>query len=188
MIFFLDISRVKHQYIIMTSDISKRKIVSSHHLATKGGWQLSEFEFGLIIAFNGFSRWVNHCMSASGNPNLGMLEILVLHNITHRSRSKRLTEICFILNMEDTHTVNYAIKKLLKHGLVKGVKSGKEILYSSTEAGVALCEKYRETREQCLIESLKLVDTDADELSEIASTLRALSGIYDQASRAAASL
>ncbi|PCJ75177.1 MAG: transcriptional regulator [Rhodobacteraceae bacterium] len=169
----------------MENEPTKRKIVSSRHLATTGGWQLSEFEFGLIVAYNGFSRWVNRCMAASGYPTLSTLEILVLHNINHRDRGKRLSDVCFMLNVEDAHTVNYAIKKLVKHGLVAGEKSGKEMLYSTTPEGVGLCTKYRDVREQCLIESL---NADGDELSEIAATLRTLSGVYDQAARAASSL
>lgn len=172
----------------MENEPQKRKIVSSRHLATEGGWQLSELEFGLIVAYNGFSRWVNRCMAASGYPSLGTLEILVLHNVNHRSRSKRLADVCFMLNIEDAHTVNYALKKLIKVELVEGVKSGKEILYSTTEAGFCLCEKYRDVREQCLIESLTMGGGDADELSEIAAKLRTLSGVYDQAARAASSL
>ena len=168
----------------MENEPTKRKIVSSRHLATTGGWQLSEFEFGLIVAYNGFSRWVNRCMAASGYPTLSTLEILVLHNINHRDRGKRLSDICFMLNIEDAHTVNYAIKKLVKQGLVTGEKSGKEMLYSTTSEGVDLCTKYRDVREQCLIESLS---ADGNELSEIAATLRTLSGIYDQAARAASS-
>lgn len=166
----------------------KRKIVSSRHLATEDGWQLSEFEFGLMIAYNGFARWVNHCMTAAGNPDLSTLEILVLHNVTHRNRSKRLSDVCFMLNIDDTHTVNYALKKLIKHGVVEGTKTGKEIFYSTTSAGVDLCKAYREMREQCLIEGMTKIDTNGDELRQIASTLRTLSGIYDQASRAASSL
>lgn len=169
----------------MENEPTKRKIVSSRHLATSGGWQLSEFEFGLIVAYNGFSRWVNRCMAAAGYPMLSTLEILVLHNINHRERGKRLTDICFMLNIEDAHTVNYAIKKLVKQELVAGEKSGKEMLYSTTAEGVNLCNKYRDVREQCLIESL---NSDGDELSEIAATLRTLSGMYDQAARAATSL
>lgn len=169
----------------MENEPTKRKIVSSRHLATSGGWQLSEFEFGLIVAYNGFSRWVNRCMAAAGYPTLSTLEILVLHNINHRERGKRLTDICFMLNIEDAHTVNYAIKKLVKQELVAGEKSGKEMLYSTTAEGVNLCNKYRDVREQCLIESL---NSDGDELSEIAATLRTLSGMYDQAARAATSL
>jgi predicted MarR family transcription regulator len=172
----------------MAEQTTTRKIVSSHHLATEGGWKLSEFEFGLIVAYNGFNRWVTRCMAAAGNADLGTLDILVLHNIFHRGRAKRLSDICFMLNIEDTHTVNYAVKKLVKQKLVGGEKSGKEIFYSATPAGVTLCEKYREMREQCLIESLGRVGTNGDELREIAATLRSLSGLYDQASRAASSL
>lgn len=166
----------------------KRKIVSSRHLASSDGWQLSEFEYGMIIAYNGFSRWMGKCMGASGHGELGALEILTLHNINHRARSKKLSDICFILNIEDSHTVNYALKKLLKAKLIEGEKRGKEMLYSTTVEGQELCEKYREVREQCLLDSLKHVVKDPDELSEVASALRTLSGLYDQASRAASSL
>lgn len=170
------------------SDSNKRKIVSSRHLADSEGWQLSELEYGLIIAFNGFSRWTNKCMSAAGMPNLSSLETLTLHNINHRGKQKKLSDITFILNIEDTHTVNYAIKKLLKAELIKGEKIGKEMFYSTSDLGVELCEKYREIREQCLLDSLKHVNTTEDELSEIASALRTISGLYDQASRSASSL
>ncbi len=169
----------------MEKEPKQRKIVSSRHLATEGGWQLSELEFGLIVAYNGFSRWMGRCMTAAGNASLGPLEILVLHNLTHRERGKRLADVCFMLNIEDAHTVNYAIKKLLKAGLVEGEKSGKEMLYSPTSEGMALVKRYRDVREQCLIDGLNM---DGDELRAIAATLRRLSGVYDQAARAASSL
>ena len=166
----------------------KRKIVSSRHLASSDGWQLSEFEYGLIIAHNGFSRWMNKCMSASGMPDLTPLEILVLHNINHREKHKRLSDIAFLLNIEDSHTVNYALKKLLKASLIKGEKRGKEMFYSTTQEGFDLCNRYRDIREQCLLDSLNHTVKSNDELSEIAAALRTLSGLYDQASRAASSL
>ena len=167
---------------------NKRRIVSSRHLAATEGWQLSEFEFGLILAFNGFSRWMNKCMTAAGMPDLSSLEILVLHNINHRRKHKRLSDITFLLNIEDAHTVNYALKKLLKAGLIEGEKRGKEMFYSTTKEGFDLCDRYRQIREQFLLDSLKHMDQSNDELSEIASALRTLSGLYDQASRAASSL
>jgi len=169
----------------MTDPKPKRKIVSSQHLATEDGWPMSELEFGLIVAYNGFTRWIGRCMAASGNPSLGALEILVLHNISHRERGKRLGDICFMLNIEDSHTVNYAIKKLTKSGLVQGEKSGKEMIYTLTESGEALIRAYRDTREECLIDGLEM---NAAALREIAANLRRLSGVYDQAARTAASL
>jgi predicted MarR family transcription regulator len=86
------------------------------------------------------------------------------------------------------HTVNYALKKLVKAGLIAGERSGKEIFYSTTGTGQELCEAYKDVREQCLVESLKTLDFKEDELRSVAAMLRTLSGFYDQASRAAASL
>lgn len=166
----------------------KRRIVSSRHLAEGEGWETSEVEYGVIIAYNAFSRWMTRCMSAAGDIEMTPLEILVLHNVNHRGRDKRLNDICFMLNIEDTHTVNYALKKLLKMGLVTSEKRGKEAFYSTSETGEALCAAYREVRQHCLIDGVSKLDLTGDELREIASALRSLSGQYDQASRAAASL
>jgi len=77
---------------------------------------------------------------------------------------------------------------LLKSDLVTAEKRGKEVFYSTSEHGAALCESYRTVRETCLLDSLGRMDISGDELREIAASLRALSGQYDQASRAAASL
>lgn len=172
----------------MTARQGDRKIVSSRHLAEGAGWEASEFEYGLIIASNAFSRWSQRCMAAAGAPELSALEVLIVHNVNHREREKRLTDICFLLNIEDTHTVNYALRKLLKLGLLDSEKRGKEVFYTTSTTGRELCERYREVREQCLLEVLPHTGISGDELREIASALRALSGLYDQASRAATSL
>ncbi len=166
----------------------RRKIVSSRHLADGEKWELSEFEYGMIIANNAFNKWMVRCMAAAGQQEFNPLDVLVLHNVNHRERSKRLTDICFLLNIEDTHTVNYAVKKLVKLKLLEGEKQGKEMFYSTTELGRKLCDDYREVRKECLLDALQLWGVNEGELSEKASFLRALSGLYDQASRAAASL
>jgi len=108
--------------------------------------------------------------------------------VNHRDREKRLTDICFLLNIEDTHTVNYALRKLLKAGLVTSEKRGKEVFYSTSPTGADLCRAYRDIRRQCLLEAVGPTDFNGSELREVARNLRTLSGQYDQASRAAASL
>ena len=167
---------------------AQRRIVSSRHLAEGDKWEASEVEYGMIIAFNAFSRWMTRCMAAAGNSELTPLDILVLHNTNHRDRDKRLTDICFLLNIEDTHTVNYALRKLLKADLVSSEKRGKEVFYRTSEAGRALCESYRDIREKCFLAGLSRVDFSGPQMRELAASLRSLSGQYDQASRAAASL
>lgn len=170
-----------------------RPIVASAHLVSEQAAELSELEFGLMTATNAFNRWVVRCMSAAGSPDLGALDVLVLHQVNHRSRRKKLADICFLLNIEDSHTVTYALRKLTRLGLIAGEKSGKEIHYATTRAGEELCERYRQVREDCLISALEAFSpAGAEELNEqagaAASLLRAISGLYDQAARAATSL
>ncbi len=163
-------------------------IVSSAHLVSPRSAEMSEFEFGLIIAGNAFHRWIAHCMSAAGLKDLMPLDVLVLHHVTHRARDKRLGDICFIMNVEDTHLINYSLKKLQNMGVVAASKSGKDVTYSATEQGLAYVTRYREIREQCLIDALKADDGLNKDIGELARLLRMLSGVYDQAARAAASM
>lgn len=163
-------------------------IVSSAHLARGARPELSEFEFGLIIAEHAFNRWIVRCMAAAGAKGMTPMEVLVIHHVVHRARPKKLADICFVLNVEDTHIVNYALKKLVSMGLVTSGRVGKEAVYEATAEGIALCERYRSVREQCLTDGVERERVSGESLSETASFLRALSGLYDQASRAAASL
>lgn len=165
-----------------------RPIVSSAHLVSPRSAELSEFEFGLIVAGNAFHRWIAHCMSAAGLKDLTPLDVLVLHHVTHRARDKRLADICFIMNVEDTHLINYSLKKLQNAGVVASSKSGKEVTYAATPAGRKYVERYRDIRERCLINALKADDSLNRDIGELARLLRVLSGMYDQAARSAASL
>ena len=161
-------------------------IVSSSHLVSAKSVELSELEFGLIVAWNAFSRWAVRCMSAAGCPELTITDVLVLHHICHRARNKKVGDICFVLNVEDTHVVGYSLKKLLAAGLAHGDRVGKEVFYSPTPAGETAVAKYREVREACLIANLD-AERNAD-IGESARLLRTMSGLYDQAARAATSL
>ena len=49
---------------------TKAAIVSSAHLVSPRSTEMSEFEFGLIVANNAFHRWIVHCMSAAGLKDL----------------------------------------------------------------------------------------------------------------------
>ena len=181
---------------------SGRSIVASAHLVSEGAAAVSEFEFGLITASHAFDRWIVRCMAAAGAGELGALDVLVLHSVNHRGRAKKLADLCFVLNVADTHTVAYALKKLVRLGLASAAKSGKETLYEATPEGRRVCERYREVREACLIKALGAFaggqGTEGTalgqaaglnrELGGAADLLRALSGLYDQAARAAASL
>jgi predicted MarR family transcription regulator len=125
-------------------------------------------------------------MAAAGCPDLTITDVLLLHHLSHRARNKKLADICFVLNYEDTHVVAYSLKKLVAAGLARTEKIGKEVFYSPTAQGEAVVWKYREVREECLVKSL---DTELNaDIGELARLLRTMSGMYDQAARAATSL
>lgn len=163
-------------------------IVSSEHLVSDSSVELSELEYGLIMAGNAFNRWMVRCMSAAGAKDMTAVEVSLLHHVSHRERKKKLADICFVLNIEDTHFATYALKKLIARGYVESEKIGKEVFFSVTPAGRDLCLKYREVREHCLIETLKDSGVTNEQIGEAAQLLRHASGLYDTAARAAASL
>jgi predicted MarR family transcription regulator len=168
--------------------IAPRLFVSSAHLVSPKSRELSEFEFGLIIAANAFNRWVTRCMAAAGLKDLTTLDVLLLHHVNHRAREKKLADICFMMNMEDTHVVSYSLKKLAAMGLVESEKRGKEVVFFTALKGQDYIQRYREVREACLVASLSKDGTENEQLGELAGFLRMLSGMYDQAARAATSL
>ena len=132
-------------------------------------------------------------MAAAGVGDLGPLDIMVLHSVNHRERDKKLADICFVLNVEDSHTVSYALRKLVRAGLVAARRNGKETLYAASKNGRSACERYRQVREDCLMAALDaFAGTTEGDLNQriggAADLLRAASGLYDQAARAAASL
>jgi predicted MarR family transcription regulator len=165
-----------------------RLFVSSAHLVSPRSQELSEFEFGLILVSNAFMRWVVRCMAAAGLKDLTPLDVLLLHHVNHRAREKKLADICFMINIEDTHVVAYSLKKLVALSLVKSEKRGKEVLFSTTPTGQDFIVRYREVREACLVAALSKDGSENQRLGEMAGFLRFLSGMYDQAARAATSL
>lgn len=160
-------------------------VVSSAHLASGSFAEVSELEFGLTLANNAFQRWIVRCIAMAGYPELSALDVLVLHSVYHRERPKKLADICLVLNVEDTHTVNYAVKKLIKAGLVQDGRQGKEKTVVATEKGAETCERYRDIREALLLRAVNEMGLEPEHVSQAAALLRLMSGQYDQAARAA---
>src|SRR3954453_1482473 len=160
----------------MAPPVGPRLFVSSSHLVSEKSGELSEFEFGLIIARHAFDRWVVRCMAAAGIRDLTTLDVLLLHHVNHRAREKKLGDISFMLNIEDTHVVSYSLKKLVSLGVVQSEKRGKEVVFFTTAKGQDYIQRYREIREACLVSSLRADDAENLELGELARFLRTLSG------------
>lgn len=161
-------------------------VVSSSHLA--GTFPaLSEMEYALTLANNAFHRWVVRAMAAAGEADLSPMEVLVLHAVHHRDKPKKLADLCLMLGIEDTHLVNYAVKKLGRAGLVEEGRIGKEKSVAATASGAEACARYGATREALLVRAVADLGIDAGDVSRLSALLRLMAGQYDQAARTAAS-
>ncbi|MDZ5698149.1 MULTISPECIES: winged helix DNA-binding protein [Phyllobacteriaceae] len=163
-------------------------VVAAEHLAAGAMPALSEIEFAMTLMHHSFQRWMVRCMTAAGVPGLQPVAVHLLHAVAHRGRAKTLSELCMMFNIEDTHVVTYAVKKLAALGLVKSSRRGKEKTIEATEKGLEACRRYHQVREALLVDSIKRLKLDEEALSNIAATMRTISGQYDQAARSAAIL
>ena len=144
---------------------------------------LSDFEFSLFTLAFGFQTWTQTCMAAADVHGLNSLDILVLHAVDHRARGRRQTEICMVLNIEDSHLVAYALKKLMAAELVHAITDGRERHFETTEKGEAACLAYRKVREEFLVPSLSWVARSDSIVRETAGFLKTMTALYSQAGR-----
>jgi len=147
-----------------------------------------DVELGAVGAMNAFQRCMSSCMKSAGLRDLTPVDVLVLHHVSHDSHNRRLADICFVLNIEDTHVVAYSVRKLIGLGVISSDKHGKEVTYAATSLGQQYLQRYSEIRERHLLDALVSLGLNKLLLEELAQYLRKMSGLYDQAARAASSL
>lgn len=148
---------------------------------------ISEIDLGLVNAMHAFQRWIVSAMRDCGFCDLTVIDALLLDLLKQRGHEKRLADICFMLNIEDTHVVGYSLRKLINRGVVATRKHGKEVTYAMTPAGEECLEHFQEIHQRHLLDTLEALQLNKDVLNALARHLRKMSGLYDQAARAASS-
>ena len=104
------------------------------------------------------------CLEAVSDAELTGNDVAVLNTIRMKERAKSRTEIARLLNREDVSNIQYALRKLLREGLIEksDAASRKTATYRATKAGVGVTEAYAEMRRAVLIEmSPHLTDGDS---------------------------
>ena len=148
--------------------------------------ELSELEYALTLVSSAYQRWMVRCMTTAGMPQLSAMEILILHFVRSHNKPKTFVDIMLVRDIDETHLVTYAVRKLERLNLVSTKRAGKEKLVAITPTGIQLCAKYKEIRKALLVGIAKSVDP-AD-LTKVAAILQTLSGFYSQATRTAATM
>jgi predicted MarR family transcription regulator len=147
---------------------------------------LSEMELALTVLWNSVHRWMSQRTQAENTSGLSDLDVFLLHLLVYRNKQLRGIDLAFALSIDDMHLVSYSLKKLQRQNLISGSRIGKEVFYLPTSTGKQHYLDFLEDRKNFLEPSMQFISRDHD-LKALNVMLRALSGVYEQAARSAAS-
>lgn len=154
------------------------------HLAqTEHEVNLSELEFALMRVERAFERWESECFAAASGLTLSGSENALLHVIRLHERAKPLKGLVRLTNRDDIPNLQYALRKLIKLGMVRQSGARSNAVYEVTDLGRQATDRYAELRAQLLTEFTGSVTGFDQQLRQSTQTLNLLSGIYDQAAR-----
>ncbi|WP_170317832.1 winged helix DNA-binding protein [Paroceanicella profunda] len=149
--------------------------------AAEGG--LAEFEFALWHLGAAFARWRRDCFASVCDLGLGGTEASVLHVAHMNDTAKSLMEIARLLHRDDLTNLQYAVKKLLRLGLLeKRGAARKTMTYGVSPRGREIVEAYLAERRRILLRLHARMGPVAQELGDTATLMHLLVGVYDQAS------
>ena len=147
------------------------------------GEDLSQLEMSLTVLWNSAKRWLSKRSSVNG---LSDLDVFLMHLLAYRNTALRASDLAFALAIDDMHLVSYSLKKLTKMGLTTSAKSGKEVVYRATSEAVEHRKAFLEDRARYVEPAIQDLIASGMDIRALTTALRALSGVYEQAARAAA--
>jgi predicted MarR family transcription regulator len=161
---------------------------TSHLAADANEVAVTEFEYAVWRFSAAFIRWQGDCLSCAINSGLSGQDAAVLHVIRMRDMPKSLSEIARLLNRDDVANIQYSLKKLLSAGLLEKANavSKKQTSYIVSDAGRAVTDTYSDVRRDILLGMIAKLRSPSEDLAHATRTLDMLIGLYDQASRIAA--
>jgi predicted MarR family transcription regulator len=161
---------------------------ASHLAMFENEVPVTEFEYAILRFSAAFTRWQGDCMSCATHSGLSGQDAAVLHVVRMREIPKSLSEIARLLNRDDIANIQYSLKKLLSAGLLTKASavSKKQTSYAVSATGRRITDAYSEVRREILISMIGELRNPSEDLGQATRTLDMLIGLYDQASRIAA--
>jgi predicted MarR family transcription regulator len=157
------------------------------HLARDNiGASLTRLELGFMRVHEAFASWAVELHKHVRGPQLGFVDIALLHSIRLRGGSATLGEILIFQHRHDLSSIQYSVKKLQARSLLKKVRGGskREIAYEITALGNEITSRYAELRDEVLVALCAGVVGLESDMGRSARTLERLIGVYDQATQA----
>ena len=152
------------------------------------GEKLSELELTLTVLWNSVRRWMSQRSNTSAVNGLSDLDVFLLHLLVYREKSLRAVDLAFALSVDDMHLVLYSLKKLVKLDFIKSSRIGKEVFYTAADLGSKHYSDFLKDRRMFLEPMIAKGLSMQFDFEALNAALRGLSGVYEQAARAAASV
>ncbi|HKY82370.1 MAG TPA: winged helix DNA-binding protein [Sphingobium sp.] len=161
---------------------------NSHLVANEPESYLADFEFALLRFREAFEHWVVDATKATTDIDLTFAELCILHTVRVQGRPTGGGGVARMLNRDDIPNIHYILRKLAKMKLILPLKEkgGRAVNYSVTPEGVQLTNAYAEIKRAILWDDLNEVAKLNEKLSNCTRTLSMLTGVYEEAARAAA--
>jgi len=161
--------------------------IKNHLSETEGELSLTMLETSMFTAFASIHRWQEKFTEAC-DCSISGTDNTILNVIRFNERPKGLSDIASFLNRTDLSNIQYAIRKLVKLGLVQKSKGTtknqrKDVTYEATEAGLKLTGKFSEIRRELIYKAISDAGFDQNTLQDMSQKINAMVGIYDNVAR-----
>lgn len=149
--------------------------------------EVAEFKYAAMRMHAAFQRWNEAAMLAAGGEPLTFTEVNMLHVIRMQDRPKSISVIANLLNRDDIPNLQYGLRKLRSLGLIRptGATHRKNFEYEVTPRGREVTDRFAEVAEELVYSATRSFADMETKLIAAADLLRLMTGILDEAARAA---
>jgi predicted MarR family transcription regulator len=146
---------------------------------------LTRLELGFMRASEALASWAVEAHKHLGVESLSWQEVSVLHCVRLRGEHPTLAELLLFLHRHDLSALQYCLRKLERHGLVRRSRgvSKREIAFSITDEGRRITDAYVAYRRDVLVGLCRQIKEMEESMAVAASVLERLIGVYDQATQ-----
>jgi predicted MarR family transcription regulator len=164
--------------------------VAAHLAVNPREFAITELEQALICAAEAFYRFYGSLLGRRGREqNLSGHDNVILQQIMAATRPLSVTDVARFANRDDTANIQYALKKLLRGGLIRKAphSSAREVSYCATERAHEWTERFIALRRELFTDpSAQIVDFK-QQLAACSKLLNTFAGFYDHGTRVMAS-
>lgn len=154
------------------------------HLAkTDFEYRVTSFEWSLARLNEAFARFVTELGTVTITGELKFGEHMILHAIRMQDRAKGGATIARLLNRDDLQNVQYSLRKLESHALIRKTAGGAQATYEITDKGRACTDQYRDARAELLIRRVEQIQNGPEQLEALTRLMSMMTGAYEEAAR-----